>query len=488
MVRSPKITWNGYKINRVKSFKYLGIHVGDRLNWLEHINKQGEKAIKMQQNLKRIAGGNWGISQIHRWTLYKMVIERMLVHGSSAWCLNPTFKMKRKLSSIQRPFLLQWSRNGLWSGWRWGGAYRTTPASELQTILDIPPLHIQLQFEARFTSIYRLRIPLPPIITDTQPHDLEMKATGWSTNPSEHLKLNQFSFEDGEAYIDRKDIINIFTDGSKSEHGVGAAFCVLTNDIWAYQWSAILNDNNTVFQAELTALHEAVIYASHLPNHNTSEIHVDNRASIMASFSSKSTNETARKIFKILLSNPRIKVSWFKVHAGNIGNGREDQLAKDATQHGQPYSHTKLPKPHIKGLLRKRMLEEWQTSWKNGNTCRKIYNIMPSVSLRPTNWIREDVIFSQHRPFPAYLKRFHLSDSDYCSCGGVGTALHYVTECIYTVSWHMRKPAPNFEQEWLKRVANNLVSKQKIRGIIKFISENRDLFGLPSLQLPSELN
>ncbi|GBL83344.1 hypothetical protein AVEN_110658-1 [Araneus ventricosus] len=104
-----------------------------------------------------------------------------------------------------------------------------------------------------------------------------MKATGWSTHPLEHLKPNQISFEDGEAYIARKDIINIFTDGSKTEHGVGAAFCVLTNDIWAYQWSSKLNDNSTVFQAELTALHEAVIYASHLPNHNTSKIHVDNK-------------------------------------------------------------------------------------------------------------------------------------------------------------------------------------------------------------------
>ncbi|GBN94546.1 hypothetical protein AVEN_106557-1 [Araneus ventricosus] len=55
----------------------------------------------------------------------------------------------------------------------------------------------------------------------------------------------------------------------------------------------------------------------------------------------------------------------------------------------------------------------------------------------------------------------------------------YATECIYTVSWHIRKPAPNFEQEWLKRVANNLVSRQKIRGIIKFINENRDLFRPP---------
>ncbi|GBM08705.1 hypothetical protein AVEN_52778-1 [Araneus ventricosus] len=83
------------------------------------------------------------------------------------------------------------------------------------------------------------------------------------------------------------------------------------------------------------------------------------------------------------------------------------------------------------------------------------------------------------RDFPAYLKRFHLSDSDFCSCGGIGTALHYATECILTVSWHMRKPVPNFEQEWLKRVANNIVSRQKIRTIVKFISENRDLFRPP---------
>ncbi|GBM76324.1 hypothetical protein AVEN_214745-1 [Araneus ventricosus] len=75
-----------------------------------------------------------------------------------------------------------------------------------------------------------------------------------------------------------------------------------------------------------------------------------------------------------------------------------------------------------------------------------------------------------------------------CSCGGIGTAVHYATECIYTVSWHMRKPAPNFEQEWPKRVVNNLVSRHKIRGIFKFMSENRDLFRLPNFKLSSELN
>ncbi|GBM72120.1 hypothetical protein AVEN_96208-1 [Araneus ventricosus] len=127
------------------------------------------------------------------------------------------------------------------------------------------------------------------------------------------------------------------------------------------------------------------------------------------------------------------------------------------------------------------MLEERQTSWDNGDTGRKIYNIMPSVSLRPNNWNREDVIFFSERvPFPDYLKRFHLSDSDHCSCGGTGTALDYAPECALTVSWHMTKPASYFEQQWLKRVANNLFSRHKIGRIVKYISESRDLTSLAS--------
>ncbi|GBM86713.1 hypothetical protein AVEN_2145-1 [Araneus ventricosus] len=40
---------------------------------------------------------------------------------------------------------------------------------------------------------------------------------------------------------------------------------------------------------------------------------------------------------------------------------------------------------------------------------------------------------------------------------------------------NMIKPVPNFEQEWLISVANNLVSRHKIRRIVKFISGSRDL-------------
>ncbi|GBN67251.1 hypothetical protein AVEN_187325-1 [Araneus ventricosus] len=62
----------------------------------------------------------------------------------------------------------------------------------------------------------------------------------------------------------------------------------------------------------------------------------------------------------------------------------------------------------------------------------------------------------------------------------VELAQHFTTpRSVFTQCLGMRKPAPNFEQEWLKRVANNLVCRHKIRGIVKFISENRDIFRPP---------
>ncbi|GBM16904.1 hypothetical protein AVEN_267301-1 [Araneus ventricosus] len=100
---------------------------------------------------------------------------------------------------------------------------------------------------------------------------------------------------------------------------------------------------------------------------------------------------------------------------------------------------------------------------------------MPSVSLRLTNWIREDVIFSLNMALSLPTSKDFACLTAIIAVV-VELALHYATECIFTVSWHTRKPVPNFEQEWLKRVANKLVSRHEIRRIVKFISENQRSF------------
>ncbi|GBN08777.1 hypothetical protein AVEN_23563-1 [Araneus ventricosus] len=117
-------------------------------------------------------------------TLYKTVILRVLAHGAVAWCLEPTVRIARKLSTIQSPLLLAIS-----------GAYRTTSTAALQVIMGIPSLPLQLQREARGTALFRLRLPLSTNVSDIDPSEIEEKATGWTAQPSEHLSPNQISLD-----------------------------------------------------------------------------------------------------------------------------------------------------------------------------------------------------------------------------------------------------------------------------------------------------
>ncbi|GBN44285.1 hypothetical protein AVEN_211382-1 [Araneus ventricosus] len=156
--------------------------------------------------------------------------------------------------------------------------------------------------------------------------------------------------------------LRIYTDGSKTERGVGAAFYVLTDVNITHRWSTRLSLRNTVFQAEILALLKAVEHAVSFPTQQLT-ILVDNEASINSAANPKSHNSIARKIFKLLHSHPHIKVSWIKAHAGYIGNEEADRLAKEAAE-TENFPETSF----IKTFLRQKMLATWQMAWDDGDT------------------------------------------------------------------------------------------------------------------------
>ncbi|GBM90624.1 Putative protein in type-1 retrotransposable element R1DM [Araneus ventricosus] len=463
LVRGPTIRWQGERIKRAHAIKYLGIYIDEKMNWNTHLKAQSTRATQLYHNLLKIAGKSWGVPLIHRRTLYKTVTERVLAHGAVAWCLEPTVRIARKLSTIQRPFLLAIS-----------GAYRITSTAALQVILGIPPLHLQLQREARGTALFRLRLPLSTNISDIDPSEIEEKATGWSTHPSEHLSPTQISLDDG-GNINTG--LRIYTDGSKTERGVGAAFCVLTDVNITHRWSTRLSLRNTVFQAEILALLKAVEHAVSLPTQQLT-ILVDNQASINSAANPKSHNSIARKIFKLLHSHPHIRVSWIKAHAGYIGNEEADRLAKEAAEtENFPETPLELTKSFIKTFLRQKMLATWQMAWDDGDTGRLIHNIIPKVSLHPINWTRNEVLFfTGHGPFPSFLHRFNLAETSFCSCGEIGTPIHYATVCLLTTSYHMAPPNQQHQPIWFRRVANNSTSRRKIHNLLHFLQRETSLF------------
>ncbi|GBN89946.1 hypothetical protein AVEN_28788-1 [Araneus ventricosus] len=459
LVAAPPVIWKNNRIKRSHSIRYLGIYIDDKTNWNSHIRHLSNKATTLHQNLLKIAGPSLGISKKHRLVLYKTVIERVFAHGVSAWCLNPTSKMARKLDTIQRRFLLAIS-----------GAYGTTPTAALQVILGLPPLHLKLKSEAEQVTIFRLRKNIPN--HNHAPEDFEETETGWSSHPSSHLHPEQISLQDGGNLMVTK---AIYTDGSKLEKGVGAAFCLLENII-THSWSTKLRSENTVFQAELLALKEAVHFALPLAS-KTIKIFTDNKASILAVSNPKSPNKMARSVFNILLNHPNIHLNWIKAHVGYFGNETADALAKEAAESQSSPSIVKLSKAFLKSSLKKSMLNAWQKLWTKGDTGRSTHTIIPSVSLRPANWSREDIIFfTGHGPFQFYLRRFNLSTTSTCPCGLEGTPIHYATECLFTIYWHIKKPAPQHADQWLRNVAGNPSSKSRIRSIIQHIHHNQPLF------------
>ncbi|GBM63762.1 Pro-Pol polyprotein [Araneus ventricosus] len=82
--------------------------------------------------------------------------------------------------------------------------------------------------------------------------------------------------------------------------------------------------------------------------------------------------------------------------------------------------------------------------------------------MRMEPWRREEIIFfTVHGPFPTYLHRFNLTTSEYCSCGGIGSKLHYAIECPLTESWHRRKPVSQLIHVYANLL---IINSQEKRG------------------------
>ncbi|GBN98881.1 hypothetical protein AVEN_34281-1 [Araneus ventricosus] len=162
--------------------------------------------------------------------------------------------------------------------------------------------------------------------------------------------------------------------------------------------------------------------------------------------------------------------------AEDTGNEDADVLAKTATQEGIP-TFIPAPRNHIKSLLQKESIIRWQIEWDNGETGRSVHNVLPKVKITPTPTQRPEIMFfTGHGPFPTYLKRFNIINSDSCGCGNLDNPVHYATSCLFTTSYHLTKPPADLEPLWWKRVMNNNNSRAKIRKLIHFIPENETLF------------
>ena len=230
----------------------------------------------------------------------------------------------------------------------------------------------------------------------------------------------------------------IFTDGSKSDDGVGSAFVVYDHSVELCHRIFSLPDYCSVFQAELLALKKALEFLLEKWPSISVRIYSDSLSSLMAIQDRNSDTPMVIQIQDILVQLRRlgmaVKLSWVKAHIGIDGNERADQLAKSCLTPEAEMVELEAPlsfaKRHIRIVERINWNKDWRCT-KNGSWTRRIF---PTVERRRrAGQFQLDFVLTQflsgHGKFGEYLTRFNRRDDPSCECDGFQDPEHLLFDC-----------------------------------------------------------
>ncbi|XP_026479588.1 uncharacterized protein LOC113385987 [Ctenocephalides felis] len=243
----------------------------------------------------------------------------------------------------------------------------------------LEPLAV-LHFENRFWY----KKPIPPLIAGfhtLKPLEEEMMVNNrltyftmsWKgTLPKKYIHLSD-DF-DNEKKIDKKlinlklnnlmhsrwkNFIQIYTDGSKTDNGVGCAVWIPSQN---KQLQIKMPDWATIFTAEVMAINRALdLIRKHklekviILSDSKSALHALN---IPKYFGNPLIFDSIRKIEDLIKKKHNIELIWIRGHANIIGNEIADGLAKDA--HSTPSIVNKIPAVDLKGIVTKNGMSQWQ--------------------------------------------------------------------------------------------------------------------------------
>lgn len=280
-----------------------------------------------------------------------------------------TQQARDKLTSLHRPFLRQISRG-----------YKTISTDALNVLTGIPPITIQLRYEFKRTCMLQLNDQT--LINElAYATVIQQKVKAWTLHPARetshfqvNTELNTYAHSAG---------LSIFTDGSRTTTGVAAAFCVTRRGEEVHQWSCRLGNNNTVFQAELYAIHQALEWCRTQPDHFNFKLYSDSLSSLQAISAHRTKHPIVLQIKQHLIHfRYRICMAHVKAHIGIAGNERADTLAKEATKNFCQPLELPLPPSYIKKILKNKILPEWQHYWDNSEKGEHTYKLIQKVSYK----------------------------------------------------------------------------------------------------------
>jgi ribonuclease HI len=375
-----------------------------------------EKCTKLIFFLSKSAKLNWGLKHAALKTIYTRGILPLLLYGApvSKRALDKA-SYNYKLKRIQRLITIKIAK-----------ADRTVSKEALCILTGLSPTAIELEEALQFYHLTRGNTKGEALV------DGDMGVKYWH-HPAETIN---FLTENNE----ETSTVQIFTDESNSEQGVGAGVAIFRSGNHMKSIKYRLNKRCTNNQAEQLAILRALEYAENIQTeHKTATIYTD---SGMTLDSLKNSNihtflieEIRRKMTEMGKMNWNIQLCWVKAHVGIQGNELADTLAKEAaTDEDIIECYRRVPKSVVTSELGSKSVEKWQMEWdqKQREKITKEYFPVVAERLKMKLNITQNFtcMVTGHGNIRSYLHRFKIIDTPICPCGTTDQTIdHLLYEC-----------------------------------------------------------
>jgi len=459
--RYPTIKINNKTISFKTEIKYLGVVLDSALHFMPHLIHIGERIHIYNNNINRVSNKYWGITSEMLRVWYITVIEQLLLYAAVIWFPHLTFHGVRRLISIQRQCLVKILK-----------CYKCVSNPVLFLLAGIPPIDIKIN-----TIINKNKI-----INESQSvyigHEYISTNEIEKCNIKYNIKTNHFPsnlcWSEASIVIKSGCRLVAFSDGSKTDKGVGLGLVVFHNSKIIFTKMIKLKTDNTVFQAEARAILEILIWFKDT-NHREILICSDSLSSVEALRSVYPRSPIILQIHTLCndMPNRKIHLSWIKAHVGHLGNEIADTLAGDSVELARDSVTIPYPISIINNYIKNQLINNWQFYWDSSEKGMYTKGIISEVDLNIQfkNSIL-NIFVSGKGSFPTFLHKMGKLETDKCDCGGEGSPLHYLAvKCSFSNLYIKLKPIESLHN-YFKRLDNSKYNIDKVKKIYNKLNEN----------------
>jgi len=327
---------NNKAITQVQKLKYLGIIFDYKLTFRDHINYIAEKCTKLTFTLAKPAKINWELGHKALKTIYVGAILPILLYGAPVWIrVMEKGKYKNKISRVQRLINIKMAKT-----------YRTVSSEAPCVVTGMTPIHLKIEQAGEFYLHTKIHA----------------KDTRFWQHPAETvIRTSEGNEEDSPLLI--------YTDGSKTEKGVGSGIAIYRSgqNIRTLQFK--VNKKCTNKQAEQLAILKTLesIDNTQMADKRLQYTRIVRQHWLCYKISKIHKNiieDIRRQWYETKKAGWQITLRWVKAHAGTRGNELADTLAKKATTNGTiTERYTRIPKSVVLRQLEEGSARKWQRSW-----------------------------------------------------------------------------------------------------------------------------